>query len=310
LRVKIFSHGSDPDGIGCVVLAGLSYSDMDFTLCKNVSELDVELQTFINEKKDLDYDKIFITDLCPSFTILQHINENLSSKGKWQVFDHHLTSQNDQKQSYSWVEVCEEKDGRSCCGMSLFYDYLTKYASLNNSYVQEFVEMTRLHDTWEWKKKNHLEAYSLGYLFQALGAIGYYYHFLLKARTLQTFGYDMQEKNWIHKQIQKNEEVLTNMLKRLVIVSESNIKYGSVLGLYEYRNALAEKMKEIYPDLDVMILFAIDNETVSFRTLTDVEVESLAKEYGGGGHPRAASAPLTVDTELQLIKRFMMREGL
>ncbi len=39
MRVKLFSHGADPDGLGCVILAKLIFSNVDFTLCKDPQEL-------------------------------------------------------------------------------------------------------------------------------------------------------------------------------------------------------------------------------------------------------------------------------
>ena len=53
--IKLFTHRDDPDGLGSVVLAKLLTRDLDFTLCKNISELDQFLEEFINKKEFQKY---------------------------------------------------------------------------------------------------------------------------------------------------------------------------------------------------------------------------------------------------------------
>ena len=120
---------------------------------------------------------------------------------------------------------------------------------------------------------------------------------------------DEVEKEWIQirqKQIHNSLEALE---ARLRILKEENILYGTVIGKYEFRNSFAEHLKTSHPELDICILLAYDNGTVSFRSLKEKPVEPLARAYGGSGHPGAASCALTRETELKLIKRFMMGEN-
>jgi len=302
--VKIFSHGADPDGLGCVILAKLLFDELSITLCKNPADLDLELKKFLESQEYLSYDKIFVTDLCPSDEVLKKI-ESVSLQN-FKVFDHHKTSREKLSSNYPFVFSFDELGGVITCATSIFYEYLKESSSISTPYLDTFVEYTRLHDTYEWKSENNLEAYQLQTLFQALGSYGYFYHFYLKAKQEQTFSYDEEEKKLIFKQNEKNREALEVLMEHLVVKKEETITYGSVIGSYEYRNLMADKVSEVYPDVDILLLLAFDNNSVSFRSLKDIPVEPLAKFYQGGGHERAASCSLTKENELKLIKRFFL----
>ena len=62
-----------------------------------------------------------------------------------------------------------------CCGTSLFYEYLTNNNILTKSnIIDEFVELTRQHDTWEWRNiYNNEKSRELAVLFDSLGYDGY-----------------------------------------------------------------------------------------------------------------------------------------
>ena len=152
MTVKIFSHKSDPDGIGCVLLSLLSFKDVSYTLCKNNLELDEKIGDFLEQEDLTNYERVYITDLCPSKSLLEKmafINAKL-----FQVYDHHLTSLKE-KEIPSFVYIGDdEKD----CAMSIFYQELLKDFPVlkENKTLEELVNLTRLHDTWEWKKENNI----------------------------------------------------------------------------------------------------------------------------------------------------------
>ena len=291
--IKLFTHMSDPDGLGCVILGKLMDEYLDFTLCKGVKELDTYLDFFLKTNQAKNYDQVYVTDLCPSDALLQRIEEDEVLKAKFKVFDHHQTSIDALSNDYSFVTATVQKDGISCCGTSLFYEYLLESNDsylLNKPGVEEFVEMTRLHDTWEWKKVSNLEAFHLQALFQWLGPYGYYYHFMRKILRENSMEYTKEEARWIELQMAKNELLIDQLSRSVQVQQYGDYQVGCVFGPYEIRNDLAEYLKKVNPQLDVLMLFAPDNRSVSFRALKDnVEVRSLAESYGGGGHEQAAS---------------------
>ena len=60
MKVKIFSHKSDPDGIGSVIVVSLAYQNTSFEVFPNNRELDERLDEFLGNKEYLDYDKILM----------------------------------------------------------------------------------------------------------------------------------------------------------------------------------------------------------------------------------------------------------
>ena len=307
--IKLFTHRDDPDGLGSVVLTKLITEDVDFTLCKDVHELDRFLEDFINSKEFQNYSQIFVTDLCPSDSVLQRIDQDSSLSSKFQVFDHHQTSIDGMTKKYSFVTAYVKKDNIPCCGTSLYYDYLvqrTKEELLKKKIVMQFVEKTRLHDTWEWKRLNDKSSFYLQTLFQFLGSYGYYYHFLRKLQSEESMKYTEEEQKWIKLQEFENARQIKEFATRIFVDSYQNHSVGMVFGSYAVRNDLAEYLKQERPDLDILMLFAIDHQSVSFRSLKEnVEVRSLAEKYpGGGGHEKAASCPLS-SLELLLLERVL-----
>ena len=72
-KVFIFSHESDIDGIGCIILAKLAFKEPKFVLAPNVEKLELIFRDYLKSGQLEQYDKIFITDLAlydPSLTLV------------------------------------------------------------------------------------------------------------------------------------------------------------------------------------------------------------------------------------------------
>ena len=226
MEVKIFSHKSDPDGIGAVILAKLVFQDaLSITLVKNVQELDKELSTFLEKEEWKNYQKIFVTDLCPSVSILEIIDANEELKEKIHIFDHHLFAMQQVEKNYSFLTEMESKENKKCCGTSLFYSYLlSENLIVDKENIQKFVEMTR--HTYEWQEKNDLDAFHLQILHQYLGPWGYFYHFTNKLARNETFSYNEEEVSWIQEQNQQNEDRIKDLYQNLLLVEKDKILYA------------------------------------------------------------------------------------
>ncbi len=304
MPIKIFSHQADPDGLGCIILSKICFEEVDYTLCKNFKDLDLKLNDFINQEEYVNYEKIFITDLCPSDNILTKIASNEKLNNKIFIIDHHISNLEKIKdKDYQFIDINLDK-----CATSLFYEYLVKhhYLILPNKTLKEFVKLTDLHDTWKWKEENNLDAYHLETLLHKLGSVGYINHFNDKFSVISLhFRYNEEEKNWIKEQLEEEQKYLDNLIKRVIYKKIDKIKYGIVYGLYDYRNILADKLNDD-KSCDVLIFMAVDNETVSFRSINnEIEVKNIAKEFNGYGHKLASSCDLNPENEKELIKKFL-----
>ena len=147
MKTLIFSHLSDIDGMGGVVLAKLVFGDADYILCETFNLLD-KIRELIANKTIYQYDQIFITDMWledPSIVV-----NDVKLRDKVLVFDHHESALNE-CHNYDFITVRIEDEIGRCSGTSLFYEYLRKNNLLSgDEVVARFVELTRLYDTWEW----------------------------------------------------------------------------------------------------------------------------------------------------------------
>ena len=191
--------------------------------------------------------------------------------------------------------------------MSIFYQELLKDFPVlkENKTLEELVNLTRLHDTWEWKKENNRKALLLETFHHYLGPVGYLYYY--KDKCLQDCGLQRteEEKTWLLDITKEETKKVKEILQRVVFEKEENINFASVYGPYSLRNLLADALKKDYPDCDVLALFAPDNGTISFRSLKNIDVLPLAEKYHGGGHPKAAGCSLTKENEIILRRKLM-----
>ena len=304
MPIKIFSHQADPDGLGCIILSKICFEEVDYIFCKNFSDLDLKLNDFINNEEYLNYGKIYITDLCPSVNLLDKINNNENLVNKLLVIDHHISNLEKIKdKEYHFININLDK-----CATSLLYEYLTRHHDLilPNKTLKEFVLLTNLHDTWKWKEENNLDAYYLETLLHKLGKVGYINHFVDKLNLISHhFQYNEEEKNWLKEQLDEEQKYLDHLIKRVIYKNIDNINYGTVYGLYDYRNSLSDKLSD-QKSCDVLIFMAVDNETVSFRSINkEIEVKNIARKLNGYGHKLAASCELNPENERKLIQKFL-----
>ena len=88
-KILIFSHLSDIDGMGGVILAKLAFGDVDFVLCETFNLLD-KIKEKIVDQSIYEYDQIFITDMWLEDPKV--IWQDPRLKNKVLVFDHHESS--------------------------------------------------------------------------------------------------------------------------------------------------------------------------------------------------------------------------
>ena len=59
----------------------------------------------------------------------------------------------------------------------------------------------------------------------------------------------------------------------------------------KYISELGNKLCELHPELDFVVLINMSTLTVSYRTVkNDLDLSDIAKRFGGGGHPKASGS--------------------
>ena len=304
MNILLFTHQNDIDGMGSIVLSKLAFQNVDYIACKTF-DLPKKFTEFINNQKIYNYDKIFITDLCLEENLLKFINEDEILKHKIVIIDHHETYNKEKYTRYPFVNIKIRNEKGLCSGTSLFYEYLIQNELLKETnIILEFVELTRQHDTWEWKNIYHNEkSRELAILFDTLGLEGYIDFLYEKLKTQQEFNFTKIESILIN-----NKKIeINNTIKEYL----KNIHYKNILGLkgaiffinYEFRNELADYLKDNNYDIDFVMMISLDKESVSYRSIkSNVSVRKIAEYFNGKSHDVAATNPITAFKQNEIIK--------
>ena len=190
-KVIIFSHESDIDGMGGVILGKLAFNNIQYVLSPGVVDLENKFRKMLEGKSLYQYDKIYITDLALSNPSLEMVSKDSILSKKVLIFDHHASSIKEGLGIYDFTKIMEkDENGLLRCGTDLFYDYLFNNGYLTKSpKLDTFVELTRLEDSWEWKKEGSkgIKAHDLAILYNSIGIEKYIesmYQKLISSSTL------------------------------------------------------------------------------------------------------------------------------
>ena len=294
MRVLLFTHSQDIDGMGCAVLARKAFNNYTLVPTKTF-DITKNVEKYIESKAIYDFDKIFVTDLCIKEPLLKFIDKDETLKNKLLVLDHHKTEIEEGNNKYDFVNIIVQKNGRKESGTSLFYNYLIQNNYLQRSNIlDELVEWTRQYDVWDWESKNNINARNLHVLFEVLGYDAYLKIINDKVDKLNSIVFNNYEKEVIDKFNKEMEKDILNILNDMKCVDlsiDGNIfKVGFVKCPYKYRNDMNKFIKKnnVY-NIDAVGMIMTDIETVSYRQVKDVDVSIISKYFGGKGHRGAGS---------------------
>ena len=285
--IKLFTH-TDLDGVSCEILGKIAFEeDIDVVRC-NYGDIDAKVEEFINSTEE--YDKLFITDISVNKEIADKL---LSVSDKVILLDHHKTALWLNEYPYALVQVEDESIGKMC-GAYLFYEYLKKnHKEFDDTpALKLFIDYVRMYDTWEWKEKyDNIIPKRLNDLMYIDGPNEFIdkmvYRlgnnlFILDDTDLMKL---QIEQTYINSYItQKNETLMVNddLFPEYTVGITFADKYISELG---------NKLCELHPELDFVVLINMSTLTVSYRTVKDdLDLSAIAKGFGGGGHPKASGS--------------------
>lgn len=297
MRILLFTHKSDIDGLGNVVLAKLAFEEVDYVLTETYN-LQTEILDYLEKGKLYTYDKIFITDLWLESPALTKVANDQKLNNKIFVFDHHKSALKTDYKKYSFIILKISNEFGLCSGTSLFYEYLiqNKYLKKENTIIYEFSELTRKYDTWEWiTKYQDNTPRELTLLFETVGSHNYIDFMIQKLSNNPTskFSFTELETLLIKNKIKQVRFKIENYAKKVIYKEIMGKKAGIVFIDYEYRNDLAEYFRQNKFDMDFAMLIALDDGSISLRSIKeDIDVSVIAEKMGGRGHPKAAGKPI------------------
>ena len=297
MKVLLFTHAEDIDGIGCAILAKQVFRDCEviptktFEFNKNVGKV---IESGLIEK----FDKVYVTDLCIKEPLLGEIDRNPILRDKIRVIDHHKSEIVEGNDKYDFVTITVEKNGRKESGTSLFYQFLIdNYGLQSIPILDELVEWTRQYDVYDWVKINNQDARKLHILFEMLGYDKYYELINAKLKSDNSITFTDYEEEVIATYFRNfNNDmnfILSNMVVVPIIIDDIIYRIGYVICPYKYRNDINDyiRSKGNMQNIDIVGMIMTDRDTVSYRQINNVDVSKVAVYFGGKGHFAASSNP-------------------
>ncbi|MBY0196753.1 DHH family phosphoesterase [Priestia megaterium] len=295
---KLLSH-TDLDGVGCGVLAKLAFGDRIKIRYNSIASLNREVEWFLeNEERNTH---LFITDLSVNEENEKRLEEFYQTGGKVQLLDHHKTALHFNE--YEWGHVVvEDNEGSLASGTSLFYEYLIENELIQTSNaVDEFVELVRQYDTWEWEKNNNQEAHRLNALFFLISIDEFEEKMVNRLQNSDHFFFDEFEQKILDMEEDKVERYIRRKRRELVQTFIDDYLAGIVYA-ESYHSELGNELGKEYPHLDYIAMLNMGGKRISLRTIHDhVDVSEVAGRYGGGGHAKAAGCSLTNEAYNQFV---------
>ena len=294
MNLLLFTHKIDIDGMGSAVLAKLVFDSHEIVFC-DTFEIDEKLNEYYENGKLFEFDKIYVTDLCPSTKMLEKINLDEKLKTKLKVFDHHATDS--EKTNFDFVQIKVKDEMGLCCGTSLFLKELEEgFCFSPTAAVLTFVELTRRYDTWEWKTIYNDELPNdLNTLFGSLKTEKYVLTMTQKLKNATSFEFSEEELTYIKNRKNQIQDACKQLESKMEIKLFESFKAGVVHNsVGELRNEFAEYLKTANHGIDIMIMINHDRKTVSVRSINpDADVRNLVIKFGGKAHKNSGGFPLS-----------------
>lgn len=220
-----------------------------------------------------------------------------------QLLDHHGTAKWLNK--YDWAYVEEDLRGRpghKSAGTSLILDFFEHqrpgFQAKIPTNLRRLVEQIRRYDTWEWD--TYYDDAGPKELNDLLYLIGREEFVDGRLRSIkEDDGITFSEGEFLlltHRQ-KEIKSYIDKKEKQLIKVTASIDEAGNQqsTGIVFAESHISELGNEIckrHPDIDYVGIIDMGALKISFRTVKDVNVAEIAKRLGGGGHPKAAGAPI------------------
>ncbi|RLL47721.1 oligoribonuclease [Oceanobacillus piezotolerans] len=286
---KLLSH-NDLDGVGCGILAKLAFGNDVKVRYNSIGSLNREVEFFLdNEGRDTF---LIITDLSVNEENEKRLEDYYQAGGKVQLIDHHQTAL--RYNEYEWGHVVvEDKEGNLTSATSLLYQYLTEKDWLKPSTaLEEFVELIRQYDTWEWEKNENEKAQHLNTLFYLISIDEFEEKMIERLKHDEHFTFDSFEEKILVMEDDKIERYIRRKRRELVQKKVGNY-YAGVVFAESYHSELGNQLGKEYPHLDYIAILNMGGRRMGFRTIHDeVDVSEVASHFGGGGHKKASGCTM------------------
>ncbi|MBM7602172.1 oligoribonuclease NrnB/cAMP/cGMP phosphodiesterase (DHH superfamily) [Metabacillus crassostreae] len=304
MQFLIFTH-NDLDGVSCGILAKYAFKENAEVRYNSVNSLDYQVEQFLTDHSEsIPEDlQLFITDLSVNKENEIRLNEFANKGGKVQLIDHHKTALHFNEYNWGAVKV-EESEGKLASATSLFYTYLVDKGMIEtNKILEDYVELVRQYDTWEWEKNENLRAKRLNDLLYLQSIEEFDENMLARINNDEEFSFSEFEDKLLDVEEDKTERYIRRKKREIIQARVGKVCIGIVYAEL-YHSELGNALGKEFPYLDCIAILNMGNRKISFRTIHDTfDVSELAAKYGGGGHAKAAGCSLTKDAYKEFVEK-------
>jgi uncharacterized protein len=287
---RLYTH-NDLDGVGCGIVAKLAFDGNVEIRYNSVMGLDFQVSRFLERPKKEDI--VFITDLSVNENNEKGLDQFVKKGGKVHLIDHHKTAIH--FNDYNWAKVTVQyEDGRLASATSLFYEYLLEEGLLKaTKSIDQFVELVRQYDTWEWDQNGNTVAKRLNDLFFMLSIDEFEDRMVERLKTNEPFKFDDFEEKMLALEEEKIQRYVRKKKRELVQLFIEDDCVG-IVHAESYHSELGNELGKDNPHLDYIAIVSVGGKRMSLRTIHDhIDVSAIAGKYGGGGHAKASGCSLT-----------------
>lgn len=232
------------------------------------------------------------------------INELTSNRITWMLSHHEnfqlkLIDHHDNLYYLENLDWCIIDKSMSGCRLlyEKFYKNTFNFDDKKIGFIERFIDLVDLYDTWKWKKLDELEqkpVLDFQSWYNILGHeyfVDYYTHFFknilnsnIENTDILNF-YSMHDRCIIenyNKNIERKIESKVNsmhVVDRISYVISNDISITSLLG---------DTILSRYPDVKIAAIIYGKGVALRSRSTENYDVSLIAKRYGGGGHKNAA----------------------
>jgi len=298
--IKLFTD-IDLDGLGCGVIAKLAFGDDANVVYCSYRNLNQRVQSFLEDQANNET-MMFITDLAVNENVEKLLEKRHSEGFHIKVIDHHVTALHFNQYKWGLVKI-EYDTGKKTCATSLFYDYLLEHKLMErNQALEDFIELIRQYDTWEWDENNNVTAKRLNDLFFMLSREQFEEEMIRRIKEEpHSFSLTDTENMILDIEDHKIERYIQSKNRQIVQTFIDEYCVG-IVHAEQYLSELGNALNKRNPHLDMIILVNVGSKKMGFRTIHDhINVAEFAKRYGGGGHPKASGSDLTEEAFKQFV---------
>lgn len=276
-----FTH-SDLDGVGCAILCDLKFGKSSNIMVEYCSygNIDEKLQEFCKKENLSVDDLLLITDICPSEETCEMLH-NIKDETNLCLIDHHKTKRSVSKYSWSVFDV-------DFCATKLTMDWM----ELEKDFVKNFVFSVDAWDMWRTSSDYRPRGENLNSLVGFLG-LEEFKNEMLKSKNLNA---DVENLRDVIRHINENKkryvkQVIDEQLMKAQYMMDGLANTFKILYATDFISEIGHAALN-YPEAEDLHYVVIVNplkNTCSLRSRKNgVDVSTIAKILGGGGHKSAS----------------------